>query len=121
MPPAEVASVIEDLLTPYHLLILFALLFFLFGAKRLPGLGKSLGHGIREFRGGLAGLAADHDDESPEAATDEPLTLAAAGEPLTLAAADESLTSAAADEPLTLAAADESSAPAAGDQSPRPV
>jgi sec-independent protein translocase protein TatA len=104
--------VIEDLLTPYHLLILFALLFFLFGAKRLPGLGKSLGHGIREFRGGLAGLAADHDDESPEAATDEPLTLAAADEPLTLAAADE---------PLTLAAADESSAPAAGDQSPRPA
>lgn len=94
---------IEDLLTPYHLLILFALLFFLFGAKRLPGLGKSLGHGIREFRGGLAGMAADHDDELPEAATDEPLTLAAA------------------DEPPALAAADGSSAPAAGDQSPRPA
>ena len=64
---------IEDLFTPYHLLILFALLFFLFGAKRLPGLGKSLGHGIREFRGGLAGLAADHDDELPPAKGDEPL------------------------------------------------
>jgi sec-independent protein translocase protein TatA len=95
--------VIEDLLTPYHLLILFALLFFLFGAKRLPGLGKSLGHGIREFRGGLAGLAADHDDELPEAAADEPLTLAAA------------------DGSLTLAAADGSRAPAAGDEPPRPA
>ena len=80
---------IEDLLTPYHLLILFALLFFLFGAKRLPGLGKSLGHGIREFRGGLAGLAADHDDELPEAAADEPLTLAAPDGSHALAAGDE--------------------------------
>jgi sec-independent protein translocase protein TatA len=86
--------VIEDLLTPYHLLILFALLFFLFGAKRLPGLGKSLGHGIREFRGGLAGLAADHDDELPEAAPE-----AAADEHLALAAADGSRTLVVDDEP----------------------
>jgi sec-independent protein translocase protein TatA len=91
--------VIEDLLTPYHLLILFALLFFLFGAKRLPGLGKSLGHGIREFRGGLAGMAADHDDELPEAAADEPLTLAAADEPPILAAADGAHPLGAGDEP----------------------
>ncbi len=89
---------IEDLLTPYHLLILFALLFFLFGAKRLPGLGKSLGHGIREFRGGLAGLSADHDDELPEAAPE-----------------------AAADAQLTLAAADGSRALDAGDEPPRPA
>ena len=48
---------IEDLFTPEHLFILFAILFFLFGAKKLPGLGKSLGHGIREFRTGIAGPA----------------------------------------------------------------
>jgi sec-independent protein translocase protein TatA len=90
--------VIEDLLTPYHLLILFALLFFLFGAKRLPGLGKSLGHGIREFRGGLAGLSEDHDDELPEAAPE-----------------------ATADAQLTLAAADGSRPLDAGDEPPRPA
>ena len=88
----------EDLLTPYHLLILFALLFFLFGAKRLPGLGKSLGSGIREFRSGVAGLTTDHDDELTEAVPE-----------------------AAADAQLTLAAADESGAPAAGDEPPRPA
>jgi len=90
--------VIEDLLTPYHLLILFALLFFLFGAKRLPGLGKSLGSGIREFRSGVAGLTADHDDElpgpaageqPPAAPTDEQLTLAAAEGPRALAAGEQ--------------------------------
>ena len=66
---------IEDLFAPSHLLILFAILFLLFGAKRLPGLGKSLGNGIREFRGGIAGLRADHDDELPERCTQEPLAL----------------------------------------------
>ena len=48
---------IEDLFTPMHLAVLFAIIFFLFGAKRLPELGKSLGHGIREFRSGIAGAA----------------------------------------------------------------
>ena len=98
---------IEDLLTPYHLLILFALLFFLFGAKRLPGLGKSLGSGIREFRSGVAGLTADHDDELPESAPE--------------AVADEPLALAAVDEPLALAAPDGSRAPTADDEPPRPA
>jgi sec-independent protein translocase protein TatA len=55
--------VIEDLFTPMHLLLLFVIVFFLFGAKRLPDLGKSLGHGIREFRSGIQGLT----DAEPEA------------------------------------------------------
>ena len=53
---------IEDLFKPEILLILFVIIFFLFGAQRLPGLGKSLGHGIREFRNGIAGAA----DSTPE-------------------------------------------------------
>ncbi len=69
---------IEDLFTPMHLLVIFVILFFLFGAKRLPELGKSLGHGIREFRGGIAGLSQDGDGEEPPAATPaEPLAIAA--------------------------------------------
>lgn len=35
------------------LLVLFLLLF---GAKRIPEIGRSLGKGIREFKGSLAGL-----------------------------------------------------------------
>jgi len=70
--------VLEDLFTPPHLLILFAILFFLFGAKRLPELGKSIGHGIREFRGGIAGLSnAAGDEELPAATPAEPLAIAA--------------------------------------------
>ena len=69
---------LEDLFTPPHLLILFAILFFLFGAKRLPELGKSIGHGIREFRGGIAGLSnAAGDEELPAATPAEPLAIAA--------------------------------------------
>ena len=36
------------------LLIVFALL-LLFGAKRLPGLARGLGQGIREFKGAVDG------------------------------------------------------------------
>ena len=72
---------LEDLFTPPHLLILFAILFFLFGAKRLPELGKSIGHGIREFRGGIAGLSnAAGDEELPAATPTEPLAIAAPAE-----------------------------------------
>jgi sec-independent protein translocase protein TatA len=35
------------------LLVMFLLLF---GAKRIPEIGRSLGKGIREFKGSLAGL-----------------------------------------------------------------
>lgn len=69
---------IEDLFTPMHLAVLFAIIFFLFGAKRLPELGKSLGHGIREFRSGIAGVS----DISPEELSQDtpaPLADAATG------------------------------------------
>ena len=37
----------------------------LFGASRLPMLGRNVGHGIREFKKGIA--EASHDDDKPEA------------------------------------------------------
>jgi sec-independent protein translocase protein TatA len=36
-----------------ELVIILAIGFFIFGAKRLPELGKGLGQGIRDFRKGL--------------------------------------------------------------------
>jgi sec-independent protein translocase protein TatA len=45
-----------------ELLILLAILLLVFGAKRLPQLGRSLGKGIRDFREGISG----HDDEDIE-------------------------------------------------------
>jgi sec-independent protein translocase protein TatA len=37
-------------LTPTHILLLLLVALLLFGAKRLPELGRSLGTGLREFR-----------------------------------------------------------------------
>ena len=55
-----------DLLTPTHILFLAVLGLLLFGPKRLPEMGRSLGIGIREFKstitgeGGVAGVDHDH-------------------------------------------------------------
>jgi sec-independent protein translocase protein TatA len=40
---------------PIHIIILLAVLLLVFGAKRLPEVGQSLGQGIRGFKDSLAG------------------------------------------------------------------
>ena len=42
-------------LSPWELLILLAVVLFVFGPKRLPEMGRSLGKGMREFRNSLTG------------------------------------------------------------------
>jgi sec-independent protein translocase protein TatA len=42
---------------PIHLLFLGVLLLLVFGAKRLPEMGRSLGAGMRGFRDSLSGEA----------------------------------------------------------------
>jgi sec-independent protein translocase protein TatA len=44
---------LSGLENPRHLVIVLALLFVLFGAKRLPEMGRSLGSGLRGFRDAL--------------------------------------------------------------------
>jgi sec-independent protein translocase protein TatA len=44
-----------DLLQPTHLLIIGILLLILFGAKRLPELGRGLGEGLKGFKDGIKG------------------------------------------------------------------
>ena len=46
-----------DLLQPWHLVVLGVVAFLLFGAKRLPELGKGLGEGLRGFKEGIKGVA----------------------------------------------------------------
>jgi len=36
-----------------ELLILLVIVFFLFGAKRLPEIGKGIGEGIKNFKGAM--------------------------------------------------------------------
>ena len=45
-----------DLLQPWHLIVLAVVAFLLFGAKRLPELGKGLGEGLKGFREGIKGI-----------------------------------------------------------------
>jgi sec-independent protein translocase protein TatA len=40
---------------PVHLAFLFVLLLLVFGAKRLPELGRSLGSGLRGFKESISG------------------------------------------------------------------
>ena len=49
-------------LGPLEIALILAILVLLFGAKKLPDLGKSMGKSIREFRSATKGLA-DDDDE----------------------------------------------------------
>ena len=43
-----------DLLQPWHLIVLAVVAFLLFGAKRLPELGKGLGEGIKNFKSSMS-------------------------------------------------------------------
>ena len=47
-----------------ELLILLLVLLLVFGAKRLPEMGRSLGKGMREFKDSISGK--DPDDEQPQ-------------------------------------------------------
>jgi sec-independent protein translocase protein TatA len=44
---------------PIHLLFLLILLLLVFGAKRLPEMGRSLGAGMRGFKESLSGQSAE--------------------------------------------------------------
>jgi sec-independent protein translocase protein TatA len=50
--------VFENLSLP-HLLMVIAVAMFLFGPKRIPEIGASMGKAIREFREGSSGLGED--------------------------------------------------------------
>jgi sec-independent protein translocase protein TatA len=46
-----------DFLQPWHLIVLAVVAFLLFGAKRLPELGKGLGEGLKGFKEGIRGVS----------------------------------------------------------------
>ncbi len=62
---------------PLEIVVVLVIVLLIFGPKRLPGLGKSLGTGMREFKDSISGKDTDGDDD----AKSEPATLAKAEEP----------------------------------------
>ena len=48
-----------ELLTPSHLMIIAAIAFVSFGAKKLPELGRGLGEGLRGLKDGITGQRDD--------------------------------------------------------------
>ena len=64
------------------LIIVLVIVLLIFGPKRLPGLGRQLGQGMREFKDGITGHSKDEEAESrPE------LTQASGGSPTEATAA----------------------------------
>jgi sec-independent protein translocase protein TatA len=49
---------------PLEIVVVLIIALVVFGPKRLPELGRSLGRGIREFRGSVSGDS-DDEDERP--------------------------------------------------------
>jgi sec-independent protein translocase protein TatA len=46
------------------LIVILVIVLLIFGPKRLPGLGKQLGHGMREFKDSITGESKD-DETGP--------------------------------------------------------
>jgi sec-independent protein translocase protein TatA len=51
--------VISDILQPTHLLLLLIVALLVLGPKRLPEAARSVGRGLRDFRGAVNGEAGD--------------------------------------------------------------
>jgi sec-independent protein translocase protein TatA len=61
---------VGELLAPTHMIVVAVVAVVLFGARKLPELGKGLGEGLRGFKDGIKGLRDELDG------TKEPLAVA---------------------------------------------
>jgi sec-independent protein translocase protein TatA len=52
---------------PTELIIVLAIVLLIFGPKRLPGLGRQLGSGMREFRDSITNRHGSDDDDDSDA------------------------------------------------------
>ena len=49
-----------------ELIIILAIVFLIFGAKKLPEIGSGLGKAIKNFKGGVKSIEEGTDDKPPE-------------------------------------------------------
>ena len=57
---------------PLEIIVVLVIALVVFGPKRLPELGSSLGRGIREFRSTVTGEKDDDDDDAKAIAASKP-------------------------------------------------
>jgi sec-independent protein translocase protein TatA len=65
----------------WELMILLLVLLLVFGAKRLPEMGRSLGRGMREFKEGVTGVEQSASTTTPTTTTPTQELPAATSEP----------------------------------------
>jgi sec-independent protein translocase protein TatA len=51
---------------PLELAIVLVIVLIIFGPKRLPGLGRQLGSGMREFKDSISGKGGDDDEDADD-------------------------------------------------------
>jgi sec-independent protein translocase protein TatA len=71
---------------PLEIIVILVIVLIVFGPKRLPDLGKSLGRGMREFKDSVTGK---DKDELPEGSVETPEPTTAKPEPTTVTPASE--------------------------------
>jgi sec-independent protein translocase protein TatA len=64
-PPRRRRLVAVGLDNPIHILFIVVILLLVFGAKRLPEIGRSLGGGMREFKDSVSGTQANSVQQQP--------------------------------------------------------
>ncbi len=55
-----------------ELVIILVIVLVIFGASRVPEIGRALGKGIREFRGSVSEVKEGIEGKTPDSATAEP-------------------------------------------------
>jgi sec-independent protein translocase protein TatA len=59
--------VLTSIIQPTHLLIILIVALLVLGPKRLPGAGRALGQGLKEFRNSISGDSGDDQSTDPPA------------------------------------------------------
>jgi sec-independent protein translocase protein TatA len=75
---------------PLHIAFLVVILLLVFGAKRLPEMGRSLGSGMREFKQSINGEAHQHQQQPTlTAASQQPQPVQAQPQPVQAGVAEQ--------------------------------
>jgi sec-independent protein translocase protein TatA len=68
-PENKEDCMLEGIFQPMHLMLIFGIALLVFGPKKLPGLGKGLGDGIRGFKSAMNPSRAEGEDSDKDKST----------------------------------------------------